>query len=337
MTTTGGATPVAATQQSAPARNGSAASPTVAKGGRGGGTAASATGASPGLSRTAAHVDEQVVFAADAGTPFTISPRGQHVAGRTLKGSRTVMVYDGVAGPPFDEIPGTGLGGAFSDDGNHYAYVARQGQQWVVMEDGKEVARGGPFFQTSGTATMESIAFTPGGKHLYFTIADIEHNKFQFYFDGKPDPVIQDHVLPVISPDGEHYAYVFSANKETGHPLPALDGRWQARSVCRWRRRGSPPTDCTSIRRCRCREWGRSTFCSTESHSCEFLASCSTSHRRLGDAGHRVGGRSEHGAERLSHDRQQACAEQRLPRRRRDQRRVLQRRHEALGRAMPGL
>jgi len=148
-----------------------------------------------------------------------------------LKGSRTVMVVDGIAGSPFEEIPGiageANSGGVFSDDGAHHAYVARQGTQWVVMEDGKEVGRGSPFFQISGNATMASIGFTPGSKHLYFTIADVDHNKFQFYFDGKPDPVIQDWVRPVISPDGEHYAYEFQVNKETGNPLPALmvDGK----------------------------------------------------------------------------------------------------------------
>lgn len=193
-------------------------------------TAPSSAGAN-GLSRSAAHVEERVLLSGEAGTQFYISPRGQHVAARMLKGSRTVMVVDGVAGPPFDEIPGiageTSNDGVFSDDGTHHAYVARQGQQWVVMQDGKEVARGGPFFQVSGNATMQSIGFTPGGKHLYFTIADIDHNKFQLFFDGKPDPVVQDPVLPVLSPDGEHYAYEFQVNKETGNPLPALmvDGR----------------------------------------------------------------------------------------------------------------
>ena len=193
--------------------------------------AAPASGDAQSLSRSAAHVDEQVVFAGEAGSSFAISPRGQHVAGRTLKGSRTVMVYDGVAGPPFDEIPGVpgeaNMGGAFSDDGNHHAYVGRQGTQWVVMEDGKEVGRGTPFFQGSGNQTMAWVGFTPGGKHLYYIISDGDHRKFQMYFDGKPDPVIQDPMQPVFSPDGEHYAYVFQVNKETGFPKPALmvDGK----------------------------------------------------------------------------------------------------------------
>jgi hypothetical protein len=235
--TTGGTAPSAATQQgtrpstSASSANAKPASPPPQKNGRAPAPAATASSGPQALSRTAAHVEEQLVFAGDAGTPFAISPRGQHVAAKTLKGSRTVMVYDGVAGPPFDEIPpGIGQGnspGAFSDDGYHHAYVGRQGTQWVVMEDEKEVGRGGPFFQNSGNATMTLLGFTPGGKHLYFAISDIDHNRFQFYFDGKPDPEIKDFVRPVISPDGEHYAYEYQVNKETGHPLPALmvDGK----------------------------------------------------------------------------------------------------------------
>jgi hypothetical protein len=238
ITTTGGApSSSAATQQGASSRSGSSAPASGAKpaspppkNGRAGAPAPSASGGPQALSRTAAHVEEQVVFAGEAGTPFGISPRGQHVAARTLKGSRTVMVDNGVTGPPFDEIPGAGQGnfaGAFSDDGVHYAYVGRQGQQWVVMEDGKEVARGGPFIQKNGDPPIDLVGFTPGGKHFYFSTSDIAHRKFQFFFDGKPDPAIQDPVQPVISPDGEHYAYVFQVNKETGNPLPALmvDGK----------------------------------------------------------------------------------------------------------------
>jgi len=236
VTSSGGAT---ATQQGTAAPSGNGASATTArpnpsptpKNGRANALPASPVGGSQALSRSAARVEEQVLLVAEPGTQFNISPRGQHVAAKALKGSRTAMVHDGVAGPPFDEIPGvageTSGGGVFNDDGSHHAYVARQGQQWVVMEDGKEVGRGGPFFQVSGNATMASIGFTPGGKHLYFSVADVDHSKFQFYFDGKPDPAIQDFVRPVFSPDGEHYAYEFQVNKETGNPLPALmvDGK----------------------------------------------------------------------------------------------------------------
>jgi hypothetical protein len=223
------AQPAGATRTSTPAA-GAKSSPPPATNGRAAAAAGPAAGGPQTLSRSAAHVEEQALFAGEPGTAFGISPRGQHVAARTLKGSRTVMIYDGVTGPPFDEIPGLGQGnfaGAFSDDGAHYAYVGRQGQQWVVMEDAKEIARGGPFTQRNGDAPIDLIGFTPGGKHFYFSTSDIAHRKFQFVFDGKPDPAIQDPVQPVFSPDGEHYAYVFQVNKETGNPLPALmvDGK----------------------------------------------------------------------------------------------------------------
>ena len=226
--TTGGGT--STTAPSSGAKPAQAAQP---KNARGSAPAASTPSGPQGLSRTAAHVEEEVLFAGEAGTTFGISPRGQHLAARTLKGSRTVMIYDGVAGPPFDEIPnGIGQGvfaGAFSDDGAHYAYVGRQGQQWVVMLDGKELSRGAPVWQNNNptTPTIELIGFTHGAKHFYFSTADIPHRKFQFFVDGKPDPMIQDHVRPVFSPDGEHYAYEFPVNVETGNPLPALmvDGK----------------------------------------------------------------------------------------------------------------
>jgi hypothetical protein len=213
--------------QAAPPKSGRPAPPATAAPS----STAAASGGAQTLSRSAGHVEEQMVFAGDPGSSFAISPRGQHVAGRTLKGSRTVMMYDGVAGPPFDEIPGVpgeaNMGGAFSDDGSRHAYVARQGTQWVVMQDGKEVGRGEPFFQNSGNQTMTWVGFAPRSKHLYYIISDGDHHKFQMYFDGKPDPVIQDPVQPVFSPDGEHYAYVFQVNKETGFPKPALvvDGK----------------------------------------------------------------------------------------------------------------
>src|SRR5258706_2496314 len=180
--------------------------------------------------KSSARVEEQVMLTGDAGTQFTLSPHGQHVAAKVLKGSRTAMMYDGVAGPPFDEIPSAGgIGLTFSDDGGHYAYVARQGQQWVVMADGKEAARREPFGQVSGNPTIASIGFTPGGKHLYFSSYDQARGTYpwQFYFDGKPDAATREGAQPAFSPDGEHYAYVFQVNVETGNPLPALmvDGK----------------------------------------------------------------------------------------------------------------
>jgi len=74
---------------------------------------------------------------------FEVSSHGVHVATTENAGSRVVVYYDGEASPKFDEIitQPTGLltHVAFSPDGEHYAYCARAGDQYVVMVDGKEL------------------------------------------------------------------------------------------------------------------------------------------------------------------------------------------------------
>ncbi len=51
-----------------------------------------------------AKVDEQVVAPNEQGLRYSISPRGAHLVAVTQKGSRYVVLHDGVAGPLFDQI-----------------------------------------------------------------------------------------------------------------------------------------------------------------------------------------------------------------------------------------
>ncbi len=69
------------------------------------------------------------------------------MAGVVLRGSRQVLVHDGVDGPRFDQVLNLSsqAGGgkvAWSDDGAHYAYHGKLGQEYVIVVDGKEVSRG---------------------------------------------------------------------------------------------------------------------------------------------------------------------------------------------------
>jgi len=76
-----------------------------------------------------------------------MSEDGDHLAVVTPKGSRQVLLLDGVEGPVFDEIPalfGWGnyrnSGGpiVFSPTGGHSAYVGRRAGDFIAVVDGKE-------------------------------------------------------------------------------------------------------------------------------------------------------------------------------------------------------
>ena len=121
-------------------------------------------------------VDEEMVGPApEPDAKYVVSPDGCHLATVGHKGSRMVVTIDGVAGPKVDDVITPVLSWidiryqdrvppeeqgytspkpvTFSKDGNHYAYVARIGQEWVLMEDNKERLRmpsGGIVGGTSG-------------------------------------------------------------------------------------------------------------------------------------------------------------------------------------------
>src|ERR1041385_343175 len=97
-----------------------------------------------------ARVEEKVVGRAAGRTEaYQVSPKGVHYAVLTPKGSRNVMVVDGVEGPEFDmflnrrghvgTVANNGI--VFSPDGSRHAYFAAVGAQYIFVVDGKETAR----------------------------------------------------------------------------------------------------------------------------------------------------------------------------------------------------
>lgn len=74
---------------------------------------------------------------------ISMSADGDHLALVTAKGSRQVVLLDGVEGPVFDEIPTIVLGRVstevtWSPTGGHSVYVGRRGGEFIVVVDGKE-------------------------------------------------------------------------------------------------------------------------------------------------------------------------------------------------------
>jgi hypothetical protein len=179
-----------------------------------------------------AKIEEQDVgpVAQPQDVKYVVSPHGGHLATVAHKGSRMVVIVDGVAGPKFDEIVvptfnyvdprpfqnanintiPRNLQVTFSRDGKRFAYVARQGQEWVVMADGKEMSR---IPVTTGSEIR--LEFTGhDGQHLL--LARSIYGGYELWVDGQKWPGLYSSggggsagtVDPVVSSDGERIAYI---------------------------------------------------------------------------------------------------------------------------------
>lgn len=179
---------------------------------------------------TGPKVEEQVVGPAKQGNFYSVSPRGAHLATVTQKGSRFVVVIDGVEGPKFDDV--VTLDGsvkvAFSPDGTRTAYLGRSGDEFVLVVDGKELMRPGRAADSYGTAPISQLGFTSNSKHVWFLQQVHKSNEpgdvyTCVVFDGVAE--IPGGATPVFSLDGEHHAYVAVNPRDTKQQSVILDGK----------------------------------------------------------------------------------------------------------------
>src|SRR5687767_3549963 len=167
-----------------------------------------------------AKVESQLLLPPEPGMQYTISPKGLHLAGVVLRGSRQVLVHDGVDGPRFDQVLDlsnqNGAKVAWSDDGARHAYHGKLGQEYVIVVDGKEVSRG-PWsaeLEAQSVTPVNDLGFSPGGKHWYAVIQTRSPGRenFQMLLDGVAGPLSQQRFTPLFSPDGEHHTYIQQIN-----------------------------------------------------------------------------------------------------------------------------
>ena len=102
-----------------------------------------------------------------------MSEDGEHLAIVTPKGSREIVLLDGVEGPVFDEIPlnfawssyresGGSIG--FSPTGGHSAYVGRRAGDFIAVIDGKEA------MTLSTPATLQAMGYSnPAGWKFWYS------------------------------------------------------------------------------------------------------------------------------------------------------------------------
>jgi hypothetical protein len=197
-------------------------------------------------------VEETVLGPANAGGAYVVSPRGAHVAYAGKKGDKYFVSFDGVAGPEFDELfksagqafyfpekaaiyPGKPTGAqmgdspvVFSPDGEHHAYVARIGDEYVVMHDGKEIGRG-PRKSLTIYGTNGMLSITPKGRHVFWaeTIENQGRSATRLVVSGQRGPSAMGMVpsLPAFSADESHYAYTVGQAMDTGKPMLVVDGK----------------------------------------------------------------------------------------------------------------
>jgi hypothetical protein len=201
----------------------------------------------------ASAAEEQVVGPVGDTAKYVVSPRGVHLATVAGKGSRLNVIVDDVAGPKFDEIltlpvpyvdprPFEAEGRAagtmainvhpiapvtFSRDGKRFAYVARLGQEWVLMADTKEVLR----LPVTNGADLRLEFTGDDGKHLLF--ARSVYAGYELWVDGQKWPGYfgsggggtEGTIDPLTSPDGMHIAYVASMDQRGEKRALIVDGK----------------------------------------------------------------------------------------------------------------
>ena len=161
---------------------------------------------------------------------FIVAPRGGHAAAVVLRGSRTVVVHDGVDGPRFDAIIGESAGLVFSPDGSRLAYIGRLGAEFVFMADGKELLRipAANHPQVSPQTTLPR--FTDNSRHVYFLLytqpdPSITNGYNRMFVDGVPGPASFSPIAPIFSAGGDHHVYMAENPQKRGTFTLVVDGK----------------------------------------------------------------------------------------------------------------
>jgi Tol biopolymer transport system component len=148
--------------------------------------------------KTIVVLDEQPQPPCDSvgGNTLVFNASGDRLAYVVRRKGRASLVLDGKVGPAFDDVGRP----VFSGDGRHVAYTARNGERWMVVRDGQELAA--PSAVVPGTMGLSS----DGGRLAYairtaagMRMVDGERlgDGYEWVFDGST----------TFSPDGKRLAY----------------------------------------------------------------------------------------------------------------------------------
>ncbi|WP_414663614.1 WD40 repeat domain-containing protein [Horticoccus sp. 23ND18S-11] len=151
----------------------------------------------------------------------TFSKDGLHMAVTVPKGSKSVIMVDGVEGPRFDSRVNQIV---FSPEGTRHAYVAVSGTDGILVLDGKEVARE-PLMDN--TPPFFELVFSHGGKRFAYHRHERETKGAYKWLvlDGKQGDKVTAIQNLVFSPDETRFAYLAGHESDTGGQTLVVDGR----------------------------------------------------------------------------------------------------------------
>jgi hypothetical protein len=186
-------------------------------------------------------IAEQVVAPVSQAARYFVTPNDSHLIAIVPNGNQFVVKYDGVDGPIVDEVLNLsglkyvefdrGIAGvtdspqkyiALSDDGNHFAYAARLGEEILIVADGKEVSR-----HPLATVTIRGLNFVPGRESIYYNIRNNREGRFDFQLviDGAAGPALASEPQVRFSRDGSRYAYVAMRVEDNKQRYLIIDGK----------------------------------------------------------------------------------------------------------------
>ena len=193
------------------------------------------TGSSQALSGPPLNAKAQETLMGPASQRVILSEEGDHLAIVTAKGSRQVVLIDGVEGPAFDEIPmnftwatyrGSSGSMVFSRTGGHSAYVGRRSGDFIAVVDGKEAAtlstpamlQGGGYSNTTGW----KFAFNKDGSRLAYG-AMTGPGTWVMVVDGVNSPAYRAVDFTQTALNGKRLVYVAQTADQKWHAV--VDGK----------------------------------------------------------------------------------------------------------------
>lgn len=174
---------------------------------------------------------QETLVGAYGGSLMYMSADGEHIGMAAPKGSRKVVLIDGVEGPVFDEIPQFIFSAQvpiyFSRTGGHHAYVGRRGGDFIAVVDGKEA---GTLFTSQ---TQESVSynnnqgwkfwFNSDGSRLAYAGIAPAGGGFVMVVDGVKSPVYRGIDFRQTMMNGKRFIYVAQTADQKW--LAVVDGK----------------------------------------------------------------------------------------------------------------